>query len=296
MRIRSIKPEFWRSEDITRLDWETRLIFIGLWSYVDDNGVGKDHAPSIVADLFAEDMFSDPRETVARVSRGLQNLSEAGRIARYATEDGQFLYIVNWSKHQRIDKPNKARYPLPSPELQASGGDSRECRESVARPQEIPAPGAGEQGNRGTEEQGNSSLSSTADADAPDDGPATELTLIHPEETGPSTDELFDRFWAEYPRKDGKKKAREKFTQALKRANPDTIIDAAHAYAVDPNREQAYTKQATTWLNGDHWEDPALPPRQQRTGNAQDRRSQQIVDLVARNMGTPPDERRQIGA
>ena len=33
MRIRSIKPEFWRSDDITALSLEDRLLFIGLWSY-----------------------------------------------------------------------------------------------------------------------------------------------------------------------------------------------------------------------------------------------------------------------
>ena len=166
MRIRSIKPEFWRSQDITDLDWETRLLFIGLWSYVDDNGVGKDHEPSIIGDLFAADMFSDPRETVARVSRGLQKLSEAGRIARYDTEKGPCLYIVNWSKHQRIDKPNRARLDPPPPELQASGGDSRGSRESVAKSQRIPAPGTEEQGNRGTGEQSSSSDVASDDHDA----------------------------------------------------------------------------------------------------------------------------------
>lgn len=42
MRIRNIKPEFWRSQDITALDKSARLTFIGLWNYVDDNGVGLD--------------------------------------------------------------------------------------------------------------------------------------------------------------------------------------------------------------------------------------------------------------
>ena len=28
--------------DIANLNWDARLVFIGLWSYVDDNGVGKD--------------------------------------------------------------------------------------------------------------------------------------------------------------------------------------------------------------------------------------------------------------
>ncbi len=35
VRIRSIKPEFWRSDDIDALSVFERLLFIGLWSYVD---------------------------------------------------------------------------------------------------------------------------------------------------------------------------------------------------------------------------------------------------------------------
>ena len=151
MRIRSIKPEFWRSEDIADLAVEDRLLFIGLWSYVDDNGVGIDRLADVCADLFALDLERDPPETFARVSRGLQNLSEAGRIVRYTVEGKSYLHITNWSKHQRIDKPNKARYPHPDAE-------NATIREEVAtpsrHPRETPAPGTEEQGNRGTGEQG----------------------------------------------------------------------------------------------------------------------------------------------
>ena len=69
MRIRSIKPEFWRSRDIANLNWDARLVFIGLWSYVDDNGVGKDIDYDIIGDLFAADLIKRPsrdcRESVA---------------------------------------------------------------------------------------------------------------------------------------------------------------------------------------------------------------------------------------
>lgn len=160
MRIRSIKPEFWRSDDITALSVEDRLLFIGLWSYVDDNGVGADKLAAIAADLFAGDIERDAPETFARVSRGLQNLSEAGRIVRYTVDGKQYLAVVNWDKHQRIDKPNKARYPAPT-------CDNAQFRDNLARAsresRETPAPGTGEQGNRGTEEQ---PLSSEV-ADAP---------------------------------------------------------------------------------------------------------------------------------
>ena len=162
MRIRSIKPEFWRSKDISNLPPEDRLLFIGLWSYVDDNGVGRGELSDIVADLFADDMFKDPRETVARVSRGLARLSEANLIRLYEVENRPYLSICSWSKHQRIDKPAKARYPQYS-------ADSRECRETVARVSEIVAPGTGEQGNRGTGEQGNSSAPTVRQRSAPRD-------------------------------------------------------------------------------------------------------------------------------
>ncbi|AHY26963.1 hypothetical protein SEA_NAIRB_47 [Mycobacterium phage Nairb] len=149
MRIRTIKPEFWRSLDIAQLDWETRFIFIGLWSYVDDNGVGVDRVALIAADLFADDVERDARETFARVSRGLQRLFEAGRIARYTVDGRDYIEIVNWSKHQKIDRPNKPRYPTST----SANAQIRETLANVSRDiRETPSTGTGEQGNRGTEE------------------------------------------------------------------------------------------------------------------------------------------------
>lgn len=80
MRIRAIKPEFWRSQDISNLDIETRLLFIGLWSYVDDNGVGQDRDALIAADLFADDMSRHPRDTLARIHRLEQGKLEQGKL------------------------------------------------------------------------------------------------------------------------------------------------------------------------------------------------------------------------
>jgi hypothetical protein len=150
VRIRSIKPEFWRSQDISSLEWEIRLLFIGLWSYVDDNGVGVDRESVIAADLFADDLSREPRDTLATVSRGLQTLSERGQIVRYTVAGKRFLEITNWKQHQKIDHPNKDRYPLSTSENAETGMDfekpSRDSRETVA-------PGTGEQGNRGTGEK-----------------------------------------------------------------------------------------------------------------------------------------------
>jgi hypothetical protein len=161
MRIRSIKPEFWRSDDIDRLDWHTRLLFIGMWSYVDDNGVGRDRESDIAADLFSSDLSRDPRDTLARVADGLQQLSAGGQIVRYTVAGKRFLHITAWESHQKIDRPAKPRYPLPEdadpPETKGSGAPSRDPRETVANssrdPRESASTGTGEQGNRGTGEE-----------------------------------------------------------------------------------------------------------------------------------------------
>jgi hypothetical protein len=237
MRIRSIKPEFWRSEDITDLNLEDRLLFIGLWSYVDDNGVGRDHVPAIIGDVFARDMFENPRETVARVSEGLRRLAEAGRILRYTVENRTYLAIHNWDKHQKIDHPAKARYPGPD---QAERSSSRESREDVARLREDLAPGTEEQGNRGTEEQGK------------------ELLL-----SAPRWSDTFDAFYVAYPRKVGKEAARKAFAAAIRRGVSGTdIVEGAERYAADPNLpDKQFIPYPATWLNAGSWADEPQPAR-----------------------------------
>lgn len=155
MRIRSVKPEFWRSESITRLPRDVRLLFIGLWSYVDDNGVGVDDYRQIAADLFAlEDDLSEVRNYVRE---GLATLARELLLTRYEINGKRYLHITTWDKHQRIDKPNKERYPKPDHEDAVPTSDNAPVVESIARPsrhsRETPAPGTEEQRNRGTEER-----------------------------------------------------------------------------------------------------------------------------------------------
>jgi hypothetical protein len=149
MRIRSTKPEFWRSERIASVSWDARLVLKGLESYVDDNGVGKDDIALIVGDIFSRDMLASPRETVARVSEAITELSQAGLLWRYDAENTRLLYIAWWESIQRIDKPGKGRFPRPDGTL---GYGESDIRESVAKCRESVAPGTGEQGNRGTGE------------------------------------------------------------------------------------------------------------------------------------------------
>lgn len=161
MRIRSIKPEFWRSSDISCLAIEDRFLFIGLWSYVDDNGVGEDRVSMIAADLFADDIERDPTETFARVSRGLARLAEGGQIVRYTVAGRDYFEILSWKQHQRIDKPGKPRLPH-------HDADGSTIREASRHSRDTLAPGTGIRdqgsGNKGT---GNEGAGEAENADAP---------------------------------------------------------------------------------------------------------------------------------
>lgn len=67
----------------------------------------------------------------------------------------------------------------------------------------------------------------------------------------------FDDFWAIWPRKDAKKTASSAWDRAVKRADPQLIVDAARAYVSSPHRpEKKFVPYGATWLNGERWTDP----------------------------------------
>lgn len=196
MRIRSIKPEFWRSDDITQLNREDRLLFIGLWSYVDDNGVGLDDYRAIAADLFAlEDDQKDIRDFVRE---GLATLSRVLLVSRYMINTRRYIYINSWDRHQRVDRPNKERFPRPPDDWKppTSGDaelgapkdpDSRHPRDTLASLATKGASGTGEQGNRGTEEQGIKTASRRSPAGPTPTPAGTQLEVLPGGQLDPTT-------------------------------------------------------------------------------------------------------------
>ncbi len=76
MRIRSIKPEFWRDPDTTgRWPADLKLFYIGMWCVADDEGRFAWDPELIAADLFPYDRGAD-------VAGLLDRLREAGRLVR----------------------------------------------------------------------------------------------------------------------------------------------------------------------------------------------------------------------
>jgi hypothetical protein len=76
----------------------------------------------------------------------------------------------------------------------------------------------------------------------------------------PSEAELFDIFWDAYDKKVGKKAAQQKFKAALKKpgVTAPMLTRAASEYVAwrkSEGKHPDYTKDASAWLNGEHWND-----------------------------------------
>lgn len=108
-RIRTIKPSFFRSDDVSALPLRARLTWIGLWTQCDDQGRTKDHLKLIKADLWPLDSVS-----LSDIEEDLATLAAHGRIVRYEVDGQRYLEITNWSEHQKIDRPSKCTIPAPS--------------------------------------------------------------------------------------------------------------------------------------------------------------------------------------
>lgn len=107
-RIRSLKPEIWQDESIGRLSSWERLLFIGLITMADDEGRLRALPRLILGHVFPHDRISE-----ARLRRWLLNLHREGLIVVYEHADFTYAHVVNFTRHQKIDKPSPSTLPAP---------------------------------------------------------------------------------------------------------------------------------------------------------------------------------------
>lgn len=114
-RYRTIKPEFWTSEQVMECSPIARLMFIGMWNYADDAGRMAYSPKTIKAQVFPSDDIS-----IEDVRRMLVELSSNDLIMVYAVEGKEYLQITGWH-HQKIDRPQPAKCPDPFVERSMNG-------------------------------------------------------------------------------------------------------------------------------------------------------------------------------
>lgn len=132
MRIRSIKPEFWKSERVASLPRDSRLLFIGLWNLADDAGRFRAHPNLIQGELF-------PYEPESDVAGWLQALVDAGLVLLYEADGRRYGLVVGFAEHQKIDKRTESRLP-PPPSRRRAPSPIEEQAAPAEPPKPAPAP------------------------------------------------------------------------------------------------------------------------------------------------------------
>jgi hypothetical protein len=106
-RIRSIKPEFFTSISIADLSRDARLMFVGMWTHVDDDGRCIDEPRLIKAALFPLDDDLEPTQ----IDTLMGELDYHGRIIRYDVDGRRYVQIVGFNEHQKIDRHTPSKHP-----------------------------------------------------------------------------------------------------------------------------------------------------------------------------------------
>ncbi|CAG9173166.1 hypothetical protein CURE108131_20910 [Cupriavidus respiraculi] len=119
-RIRSIKPEYWTSEQVMEVSRDARLLFIGLWTFSDDGG----NHPASPKTLKAEVFPGDDDVTASTVMQWIDELIEQQLVVEYEADGKEFWHVTGWH-HQRIDQPT-LRHPIgDTGDAHGDAGDTR---------------------------------------------------------------------------------------------------------------------------------------------------------------------------
>jgi hypothetical protein len=113
-RIRTIKPELIATERFAMLSDAAVRLFLGCYSLVDDEG----NCPAGATYLNGQIFYGRPRHKTA-IGRLLSEIEAARLVDLYMVDGAQYLGIIGWFEkeaptHQRIEKPQGARFPRPS--------------------------------------------------------------------------------------------------------------------------------------------------------------------------------------
>lgn len=256
-RARNIKPAIMNNHKLSQLPSLTRLLFIYLWMLADREGLLEDCHHRIGAQAIPYDRDAD-------VNKMLADLEQAGFIKRYESNSIKCIRVVNFLKHQSPHGTEKDS-ELPDENGNFTVHQRGKHGYAIVNKQD--------ENNTKTDKEllANSGLTVKQpchNALIPDSGFLIPDSLIQvsPKPSRkralrvlpPSAE--FDRFYAEYPKKEGKKAAMEAFDKAR-------ILDV-EAVIADVRRRKAsrewlknggeFVPLPATYLNNRRWEDSSV--------------------------------------
>lgn len=125
VRIRSVKPGFWKSETLSSICPFSRLAAIALLNFADDKGYFVCNHLVIRGELFPFE------EDSTNVRRAIEDLSRIGFIVVGKSDNGKtYGHIVNFTDHQRVDRPQASEIAG----LDVTWSDSTNVRRKIDEP------------------------------------------------------------------------------------------------------------------------------------------------------------------
>jgi hypothetical protein len=277
-RIRTIKPEFPQSETIGKLTRAARLLFVQLFTIVDDAGRTR-AAPRMLASL----LYPYDDDAPGLIEGWLDELSVHGAVRRYEVGGAQYLEIAKWLEHQKIDRPSPSR--LPSLQRQ---DESQRPNESLRQDETLynahafhVKPSSARDASRIAPEPAmhthepsrriDADLDSEKDQDRDKDQDQARVARTFDASPPVAASarvrdaNAFDEFWQAYPRRDGpnpRRPAEQKFHALIKSGVEAAMLIAAVKRlaceeAAKNNIGTRFIPQAMTWLAQQRWADHA---------------------------------------
>lgn len=259
-RIRTIKPEFWTSEQVMDCDPIARLLFIGIWNFCDDAGNHPASEKTIKAQVFPGDDVDSKS-----IRRMLDELSANGLLSFYESSCKRYLHVNGW-RHQKIDKPTIKHPPFPGnelpgyvPEVRDEADDNEGMRSATTGvPEASPSIRLVVDESSDTSRRG-----LTPGREGEGIGSGREETSLVPSADVTTGDDMYSvgflAFWNAYPKRDrsSPKKPAWKAWKARTKSgvNQMLLITAAHAYSAEMIAKgkvgTEYVMQPATFLGPD---------------------------------------------
>lgn len=111
---RQIKATFWTDPDLLQWTRDKRVFYIGLAQLADDSGCIEDSPFAFKINLFPSPLDSDINVEI--INQWRNEMIDEGKLIPYQEHGKSYLFLVNFHKHQTLDKPtppSKASIPLP---------------------------------------------------------------------------------------------------------------------------------------------------------------------------------------
>lgn len=108
-RIRQVRPDFFKNENVANLTMAARLGFIGIWILCDKHGHFEWRPRILKSDIYPHDMLDF--EAI------LTELQERGFINKYIVDGKEFGQVNQWENFQHIglkESQMELVYPEPS--------------------------------------------------------------------------------------------------------------------------------------------------------------------------------------